>query len=49
MALGHIRMSSGDKRRALEAYRKALALHPFLEGIKPLVDRIAPDIDGRDL
>ena len=49
MALGHVRMAAGDKRRALEAYRKALALHPHLEDVKRIVDRIAPDIDGRDL
>lgn len=49
MALGHLRMASDDKRRALEAYRRALALHPFIEGVQKIVDRIAPEIDGRDL
>lgn len=48
-ALGHIRMAGGDKRRALEAYRKALELHPFLEDAKKVVDRIGPEIDGREL
>ena len=48
-ALGHIRMASGDKRRALEAYRKALDLHPFLADAKKVVERIGPEIDGRDL
>lgn len=48
-ALGHVYMASGDKRRALEAYRKALVLHPFLEDAKKVIDRIAPEIDGRDL
>lgn len=48
-ALGHIRMAGGDKRGALEAYRKALALHPFVEGLTAAVGRLAPEIDGRDL
>jgi len=48
-ALGHVYMASGDKRRALDAYRKALALHPFLEDAKKVIDRISPEIDGRDL
>ncbi|NNM71393.1 tetratricopeptide repeat protein [Enterovirga aerilata] len=48
-ALGHVYMAGGDKRRALEAYRKALALHPFLEDAKKVVDRISPEVEGRDL
>lgn len=48
-ALGHIAMGNDDKKRALDAYRRALAIHPFLEDVKKVVDRIAPDIDGRDL
>ena len=48
-ALGHVYMASGDKRRALDAYRKALALHPFLEDAKKVIGRISPEIDGRDL
>ena len=47
--LGHIYQASGDKRRALESYRKALALHPQQETLKGLVDRLAPEIDGRDI
>jgi tetratricopeptide (TPR) repeat protein len=47
--LGHIYMSAGDKTRALEAYRKALALHPHIESLRPLVDKLTPEIDGRDI
>jgi tetratricopeptide (TPR) repeat protein len=47
--LGHIYMSAGDKTRALEAYRKALTLHPHIESVRPLVDKLAPEIDGRDI
>lgn len=48
-ALGHIEMANGNKPMALSAYRKALALHPFLDNIKELVERLSPEIDGRDL
>lgn len=47
--LGHIYQSSGDKRRALESYRKALGLHPRQEALQKVVDRLAPEIDGRDI
>jgi len=47
--LGHIYMGTGDKPRALEAYRKALAIHPHLESLRPLVERLTPEIDGRDI
>lgn len=49
MVLGHLEMSSGDKSRALAAYRRALKLHPFLEGAEKAAKRLAPDVDGRDL
>lgn len=48
-ALGHIRLGNGDKRGALEAFRRALSIHPFLDGLTESVGRIAPEIDGRDL
>ncbi len=48
-ALGHLRMAADDKKRAMEAYRKALALHPHLPDVKRAVERLAPEIDGRDL
>jgi tetratricopeptide (TPR) repeat protein len=47
--LGHIYMAAGDKTRALEAYRKALAINPHLEAVRPLVEQLAPEIDGRDI
>lgn len=47
--LGHIYMAAGDKTRALEAYRKALALHPHLESLGTLVEKLTPEIDGRDI
>lgn len=47
--LGHIYMSTGDKKRALEAYRKALAIHPRLPKLREMVDRLQPELDGRDI
>jgi tetratricopeptide (TPR) repeat protein len=47
--LGHILMAGEDKRSALEAYRRALALHPHMPRLKQAVDRLAPEIDGRDI
>lgn len=47
-ALGQIAMANDDKRQALAAFRRALAIHPFLD-VKRIVERLAPEIDGRDL
>ena len=47
--LGHIYMSGGDKKRALEAYRKALAIHPHMAKLRDVIERLTPEIDGRDI
>jgi Tfp pilus assembly protein PilF len=47
--LGHIYNAGGDKARALESYRKALAINPKMETLRDLVGRLAPEIDGRDI
>ena len=47
--LGHIYMGTGDKKHALEAYRRALAIHPQLSTVKTMIERLTPDVDGRDL
>ena len=47
--LGHIYMSGGDKRQALAAYRKALSIHPYLAKLRDVVERLGPEIDGRDI
>src|ERR687894_857125 len=44
--LGHIYNAGGDKARALESYRKALAINPKMETLRDLVGRLAPEIDG---
>jgi Tfp pilus assembly protein PilF len=47
--LGHIYMASKDKKRALEAYRRALALYPQDSDVRTLVERLEPEVDGRDI
>lgn len=49
VAVGQIEMADGNKPLALQAFRRALAIHPYLEHVKEMVERLAPDIDGRDL
>lgn len=49
VALGHMEMAAGEKRLALLAYRRALAIYPLLKDARTMVDRLAPEIDGQDL
>ncbi|WP_449411895.1 tetratricopeptide repeat protein [Methylobacterium komagatae] len=48
-ALGKIYESMEDKSRALAAYRRALTLYPTMDKLREAVDRLAPEVDGRDL
>ncbi|GJD78757.1 hypothetical protein GCM10007886_12340 [Methylobacterium gregans] len=48
-ALGRIYLSMDDKTRALSAFRRAAALYPRMAKVKDAIDRLAPDVDGRDL
>ncbi|UWU91859.1 tetratricopeptide repeat protein [Bradyrhizobium sp. CB1015] len=47
--LGMIMQEVGDERRALEAYRKALAVNPHLEKIPDQVKALTEKIEGRDI
>lgn len=47
--LGRILEQTGDNRRALDAYRRALAIHPHLDGLKDEVDKLAIKIRGEEL
>jgi Flp pilus assembly protein TadD len=47
--LGIILQELGDDKRALDAYRRALAIHPRLERIPDLVKRLADKVDGRGI
>ena len=48
-ALGRLYAANDDDARALEAYRRALAVHPRLAGARAAGERLAPEVDGRDL
>jgi len=47
--LGIILQELGDDKRALDVFRRALALHPRLERIPDLVKKLGEKIDGRDI
>nr|WP_155912142.1 tetratricopeptide repeat protein [Methylobacterium sp. 77] len=48
-ALGRIYLSIDDKRRALDAFRRAAAIYPRMEKLQSAIDKLKPDIEGRDL
>ena len=39
----------GDKEGAYQAYTRALEIHPHLPGAEKAVERLAPDVEGREL
>lgn len=47
--LGMIMQEIGDEKRALEAYRKALAVNPHLEKIPEQVKALTEKVEGRDI
>ena len=47
--LGIILQEIGDDKRALDAFRRAVAVHPHLERIPELVKKLSEKIDGRDI
>ena len=47
--LGIILQEIGDEKHALEAFRRALAIHPHLERIPELAKKLADKIDGRGI
>ncbi len=48
-ALGRMYESLEDKTRALAAFRRAHALYPQMERIQEAIDRLALEVDGREL
>lgn len=48
-ALGKLYLAQDDKPRALEAFRRAEALYPRWDMLNKAIERLAPDVDGRDL
>jgi Flp pilus assembly protein TadD len=47
--LGIILQEIGDDRHALDAFRRALAIHPHLERVPEMVKKLSDKVDGRDL
>ena len=47
--LGMIMQDLGDEKRALEAFRKALAVNPHLEKVPELVKQLTEKVEGRDI
>ena len=47
--LGMIMQDIGDEKRALEAFRKALAVNPHLEKVPELVKTLTEKVEGRDI
>jgi tetratricopeptide (TPR) repeat protein len=47
--LGIILQELGDDKRALEAFRRALAVHPHIERIPDLAKRLTEKVEGRDI
>ena len=47
--LGMIMQDLGDEKRALEAFRKALAINPHLEKVPELVRTLSEKVEGRDI
>ena len=47
--LGMIMQDLGDEKRALDAFRKALALNPHLDKVPELVKSLTEKVEGRDI
>jgi tetratricopeptide (TPR) repeat protein len=47
--LGMIMQDLGDEKRALDAFRKALAVNPHLEKVPELVRTLTEKVEGRDI
>jgi tetratricopeptide (TPR) repeat protein len=47
--LGMIMQDLGDDKRALDAFRKALAINPHLEKVPELVKALSEKVEGRDI
>jgi tetratricopeptide (TPR) repeat protein len=49
VGLGMIMNDVGDEKRALEAFRKALAVNPHLEKVPDMVKSLTEKVEGRDI
>lgn len=49
VALGMILQEIGQEKRALAAFRQALALNPHLDRVPDLIKQLAPKVEGRNI
>ena len=47
--VGMIMQDLGDEKRALDAFRKALAVDPYLEKVPEMVKTLTEKVEGRDI
>ena len=47
--LGMILNEFGDEKRALDAFRRALAIHPHLQRIPDMIKTLTEKVEGRDI
>ncbi|MBV9533514.1 MAG: tetratricopeptide repeat protein [Bradyrhizobium sp.] len=47
--LGMIMQDIGEEKRALQAFRKALDINPYLEKVPDLVKQLSEKVEGRDI
>ncbi|MBN8938593.1 MAG: tetratricopeptide repeat protein [Rhizobiales bacterium] len=47
--LGMILQQLGDDKQALDVFRRALEIHPYLERLPDIVRRLQPKVDGTEL
>ena len=47
--LGMIMQDLGDEKRALDAFRKALAVNPYLDKLPEMVKTLTEKVEGRDI
>jgi Tfp pilus assembly protein PilF len=47
--LGVILQDIGEDRRALEAFRRAIAINPHIQAIPELIKRLEVKVEGREI
>jgi tetratricopeptide (TPR) repeat protein len=47
--LGMILQETGDEKHALDAFRRALAINPYLEKVPDMVKTLTEKVEGRDI
>jgi tetratricopeptide (TPR) repeat protein len=47
--LGMILRDTGDKKRAYDAFKRALAVNPHLDTVKKALEELRPEVEGRDI